>query len=164
MTNARLAATAFLLAAVLFLASTPAWAKPVVVVTLSQGTVVTAADGTTHLAGMDAAGPIGRGVIIRYTITAKDTGTDVARRLELTGHIPLGTAFAPDSIHGPGGRAEFSLDGKVFSAHPMVTVKTATGDVLQPADPALYVMVRWIKDGPLAAATTSSFSYDVLVK
>jgi uncharacterized repeat protein (TIGR01451 family) len=100
--------------------------------------------------------------VIRYTINAKDTGSDAARRLELTGHVPAGTAFVAGSVHGPGGHAEFSLDAKTFSAHPMVAVKNAAGDVvMQPADPAQYVLIRWIKDGPLAAASLAGFAYDV---
>jgi uncharacterized repeat protein (TIGR01451 family) len=163
MTYARAAAAALIAALPLF-AATAAFAKPVVVVTLAQATVVTAADGTSHVAVLDANTAIGSGVAIRYTVSAKDVGTDPARGLVLTGHVPQGTAFTPGSVRGPGGRAEFSLDGKSFSARPMVTVKTPAGDVLQPADPALYVMIRWTKDAPLDAKSIAAFSYDVHVK
>jgi len=165
MSLARVAAAAALTAAFTLFAVTAVYAKPLVVVTLSQATVVTAADGTSHLAVLDGGTPIAKGVVIRYTISAKDTGSDPASRLELTGHVPPGTAFAAGSVRGPGGHAEFSLDAKTFSAHPMVAVKNAAGDVvMQPADPAQYVLIRWIKDGPLAAASTAGFAYDVQVQ
>jgi uncharacterized repeat protein (TIGR01451 family) len=165
MTYARAAATVALIAALPVLAATAALAKPVVVITLAQATVVSAADGTSHLAPLDGSTPIASGVVIRYTISAKDTGTDAARGLELSGHVPSGTTFVVGSIHGPAGHAEFSLDGKSFSAQPMVAVKNPAGDVvMQPADPALYVMIRWTKNGPLVAQTSTAFTYDVKVK
>jgi len=155
----------FALSAILpLLSSTAAFAKPIVVLTLSQATVQTAADGVSHLAALNDTVPVARGVAIRYTISAKDLGSDPARHLALTGHVPAGTAYVQGSVRGPGGHAEFSLDGKSFSAHPMITVKTAAGDVIEPADAALYVMVRWVKDGPLAAKSVTAFSYDVQVQ
>jgi uncharacterized repeat protein (TIGR01451 family) len=161
MTHARAAA---ILTVTLAFTATAAFAKPVVVVTLAQATVVTAADGTQHLAALTDDVPVGRGTAIRYTISAKDTGSEPARQLALTGHVPSGTAYTPSSLRGPGGHAEFSLDGKTFSAHPMVSVKTPAGDVMQPADPASYVVVRWVKDAPLDANAGTSFSYEVRVK
>jgi uncharacterized repeat protein (TIGR01451 family) len=148
-----------------FLYATVAFAKPAVVVTLSQATVITSADGTSHVVGLDANVAVNRGVVIRYTISAKDTGVDPARRLQLTGHVPPGTAFVAGSMRGPGGHTEFSLDGKTFSAHPLVAVRNAAGTVvMQPADPAQYVLIRWIKDGPLAPAAAVAFTYDVQVR
>ena len=158
------AIAAFLIALLSLCSAAAALAKPAVVVTLTQAAVVTAADGSTHLAQLDGSTPVDSGLTIRYTVRAKDNGSDPARRLALAGHIPQGTAFAPGSVSGPGGHAEFSLDGKSFSAHPMVTVKTPGGDVVQPADPAQYVMIRWLKDGPLEAKTSTGFSYEVRVK
>jgi uncharacterized repeat protein (TIGR01451 family) len=163
MTYAR-AAAAILTAVLPALAATAAIAKPVVVVTLAQATVVTAADGAEHVAALTDNVPVTRGTAIRYTVSAKDTGTDPARRLALTGRVPSGTAYTPGSLRGPGGHAEYSLDGKTFSAHPMVAVKTSAGSVLQPADPAQYVVVRWVKDAPLDANTSTGFSYEVRVK
>jgi uncharacterized repeat protein (TIGR01451 family) len=159
---ARAAVAAAIVGAILSVA--PALAQPAVDVTLSQATVVTAADGTSHLVPLDGGVTVARGTLIRYTISAKDNGADPARRLALTGHIPPGTVFAPGSVRGPGGQAEYSLDGKSFSAHPMVAKATPAGEVMVPADPALYVMIRWIKDGPLAAKASIAFSYDVQLK
>lgn len=131
---------------------------------LAQATVVTAADGTTHLAPLEGDTPVARGAVIRYTVTAKDTGTDAARHLALTGRIPSATAFVPGSIHGLGGHADYSLDGKTFAVRPMVATTTPTGTVMVPADPGQYVMVRWTMDGALAPAASASFSYDVRLK
>jgi hypothetical protein len=158
------AATASLIAILTVSAVSAAYAKPVVVVTLSQTTVVTASDGSQHFAALTDGVPVVRGTVIRYTVNAKDTSADPARRLALVGHVPSGTAYAPGSLRGPGGHAEFSLDGTSFSAHPMVAVKTAAGDVMQPADPAQYVMVRWVKDAPLEAKSSTAFFYEVQVK
>jgi len=135
-----------------------------VAVTLAQATVVTAADGTSHVTPLAAGVAVERGGLIRYTITAKNSGTDPARRLVLTGRIPAGTAFVEGSLHGAGGHAEYSLDSSSFSAQPMVTKTTPSGTTTVPADPSDYVMVRWIKDGALAAAAASAFSYDVRLK
>lgn len=163
MTYARAAAALFIAALPLF-AAAAAVAKPVVVVTLAQATVVTAADGTSHLAPLDGSAPVGSGTAIRYTVSAKDTGTDAARGLALSGRIPEGTAFTPGSVRGPGGHAEFSLDGKSFSPRPMVKVQTPAGEIMQAADPGQYVMIRWVKDGLLDAKSSIAFSYDVRVK
>ena len=164
MTYTRAAGVLALIAALPLFATAVAIAKPVVAITLAQATVVTAADGTSHLAALDGSTAIGSGVVIRYTVTAKDAGSDPARKLVLAGHVPSGTALRPGSVRGSGGHAEFSLDGKSFSTRPMVAVKTPAGDVMQPADPALYVMIRWLKDIPLAPQTSTAFSYDVIVK
>jgi uncharacterized repeat protein (TIGR01451 family) len=146
------------------LAATSAFAQPTVAITLSQATVSTAADGTAHVAALETGIALAHGAVIRYTITAKDNGSEAARRLALTGHVPAGTSFSPGSVRGPGGHAEFSLDGKSFAAHPMIAKGTPAGDIMVPAGTDAYVMVRWIKDGPLAAQTSTAFSYDVTLK
>lgn len=163
-TVARAVITAASFALLVFVCATTAWAKPAVVITLAQATVATAADGTSHLVPLDANVAIARGSTIRYTVSAKDVGSDAARGLALCGHIPAGTAFVAGSVRGPGGHAEYSLDGKTFSARPMVAKDTPGGSVLEPADPSRYVMVRWVKDAPLEAAAAVSFSYDVIVQ
>jgi hypothetical protein len=163
MTHAR-TATAALIALLPLLAATAVFAKPVVVVTLSQATVVTSADGTQHLAPLTGSVPVTHGTAILYIVSAKDIGSDSARRLALTGRIPEGTAFTAGSLRGHGGHAEYSLDGKTFAARPMVAVKTSSGDVMEPADPAQYVVVRWIKDSPLEPQSSAAFTYEVQVK
>jgi uncharacterized repeat protein (TIGR01451 family) len=163
MIHARAAAAVFI-ATLPLCAAAAAVAKPVVVVKLVQASVVTAPDGSSHLAPLDGSTPVGSGAAIRYTVSAKDTGTDAARGLALTGRIPEGTAFTPGSVRGPGGHSEFSLDGKSFSTRPMVKVNTPAGEVMQPADPGQYIMIRWVKDGPLDAKSSTAFSYDVRIK
>ena len=156
---------AFALSALLpLLLNTAAFAKPIVVLTLSQASVQTTADGVAHLAALDDSVPVASGVAIRYTISAKDVGTDPARRLALAGRIPAGTTYSIDSIHGSGGHAEFSLDGKTFATHPVVVVRSAGAQTTVAADPAQYVLIRWVKDAPLVAKTSTAFSYDVIVK
>src|SRR5450631_1558183 len=82
------AATASLIAILTVSAVSAAYAKPVVVVTLSQTTVVTAADGSQNFAALTDGVPVVRGTVIRYTVNAKDTSADPARRLALVGHVP----------------------------------------------------------------------------
>jgi uncharacterized repeat protein (TIGR01451 family) len=157
-------ASASSIALAIFLGLSPVGAKPLITVTLSQAMVITGADGGVHLTAPDTSAPVAHGAVIRYTVSAKDVGTDEARRLQLLGHIPAPTAFVPGSVHGPGGHAEFSLDGKTFSAQPMIAKTTPAGSSMVPADPSAYVMVRWTKDAPLEANSSAGFSYDVRVK
>ncbi len=79
----------------------------------------------------------------------------------------------PDGTSFEGGSAttnavlhpQFSIDGgKTWAATPMVSVHTASGDVSKKADPSTYTSVRWIFDKPLAAHTTSTYTYEVRVK
>jgi hypothetical protein len=142
-----------------------AFAKPVVLVALAQASVTTAPDGSVHLAPLEDSVSVAGGTIIRYTVSAKDVGSEPARHLALVGRIPAGTTYSDQSIHGSGGHAEFSLDGKTFAAHPVVVVRSASGaQTTVAADPAQYILIRWVKDTPLLAKASTAFSYDVIVK
>jgi len=164
MFSTRSGATCVLTIIFALLTDSAAFAKPVVLVALAQASVTTAPDGSVHLAPLEDSVSVAGGTIIRYTVSAKDVGSEPARHLALVGRIPAGTTYSDQSIHGSGGHAEFSLDGKTFATHPVVVVRSAGAQTTVAADPAQYVLIRWVKDAPLVAKTSTAFSYDVIVK
>ena len=107
------------------------------------------------------------GETIRYDIVATNSGDDVARHLVPLGKIPAGTAYEPSTATSSAVlHPEFSLDGgKTWATRPIVThVHTASGDVTQPADPALYTTLRWVGAAALAAKSSVTYSYQVRIK
>lgn len=105
------------------------------------------------------------GDLVRYTIAAKNAGSSPAVSLHTVGPVPSRTQYVAGSATRPGGaKLEYSLDGKTFSAKPMVEVNTGHGTVKKPADPAQYVALRWIAAKPLSPKGTILYSYEVRVK
>jgi uncharacterized repeat protein (TIGR01451 family) len=138
-------------------------AKPNVQMHLSGVLVTTSANGHETTTPVEKVAPK-KGEIFRYTIEAKNVGTQPALHVIALDKIPNGTEFVGGSASkAPGVAIEYTLDGKTWSAQPIVSVMTPKGLVRRPADPSAYASVRWIapKVAPKAALT---FTYEVRVK
>jgi uncharacterized repeat protein (TIGR01451 family) len=145
------------------LTAASALAKPNVQLHLSGVLVTHSADGHETTSPIEKVTPK-KGELYRYTVVASNVGTDPALKLVTRENIPNGTAFVAGSASKSAGVAiEYSLDGKMWSAHPLITVATPKGLVRRAADPSAYASIRWIapKVAPKAALT---FTYEVRVK
>jgi len=152
-------------AASLAVTTAAALARPDVVLQLSGAVVAKAANGAIRLTPVDATTKLKTGEVVRYTISAYNKGSDPALHLAPVGKIPDGTAYVSGSATNGTAKLEFSVDGgKTWSAKPMVTVPSATGPKLQPADPSSFTAVRWTTDKPLAPKGSARYSYEVRVK
>jgi uncharacterized repeat protein (TIGR01451 family) len=122
---------------------------------------VTDADGTVKedLKPATTARP---GQIVEYRLVARnETDTTLpAGTVSITGPIPNGTTFVPDSATPTDERisTEVSADGQNFSdaASPLLT----DGEVV---DPASYKAVRWTLLVPLEPGKEETFVYRVTV-
>lgn len=149
---------------VLVLAPAVAVAKPAVSLKLSGALVEKAADGRVMRTPLEKV-KLKPGDDVEYQITAMNGGDGAALHLVPIGEIPAGTRYVDGSAIAAHAHAEFSLDGKTWSAQPTVTVKNAAGvPVVKKADPALYTKVRFVADDPLAAHQSLTCRYDVRVK
>jgi uncharacterized repeat protein (TIGR01451 family) len=138
-------------------------AKPIIQLHLSGVRVTTSADGRETTTPVEKVTPK-KGQIFRYTIEARNVGNQPALNYVALDKIPNGTEFVGGSASkAPGVKIEFTLDGKTWSAQPIVSVMTSKGLVRRPADPSAFASVRWIapKVAPKAALT---FTYEVRVK
>ncbi|MGH8163987.1 MAG: hypothetical protein ACREP1_06605 [Rhodanobacteraceae bacterium] len=151
----------FVIGAIFLCGAAAASARPVVTLHLT-GTLVQQRDGRTTERSVEGL-VLKAGDLVRYTIAATNSGDLAARKLVPVGPIPKATSFVPGSARGDDATPQFTLDGKTWSAKPMLVVKTANGSVRKPADPALYRAVRWIARGTLAPRKREVFSYDVRV-
>ena len=152
-----------LVLAVMSVTAASALAKPNVQLHLSGVLVTHSADGRETTTPIEKVTPK-KGELYRYTVVASNVGTDPALKLVTRENIPNGTSFVAGSATKSAGVAiEYTLDGKMWSAQPLVTVTTPKGLVRRPADPSAYMAVRWIasKVAPKSALT---FTYEVRVK
>lgn len=157
--------SAALVALMLVSTGVGAWANPTVSLVLTGFIIGKDAKGA-ETATPIADTTVTPGKVIRYVITATNKGDQDAQKLVPIGLVPAGTAYEPASATVKDAlRVEYSLDkGKTWSAKPMVTVHTPTGDVVKPADPATYTRVRWIADKPLPPKGIVTYSYEVVVQ
>lgn len=135
-------------------------AAPSVKLALSQALIVQK-DGKTVATAVPEDGAK-YGSTLRYTIVAKNGGDKPALNVLPVGRIPHGVTFIAKSATPAS--AQYTLDGKSWSAKPMVEVKEANGKrVKKPADPSTYVGVRW-KIAKLLPKKTETFTYEVTVR
>ncbi len=159
----QIAVTFALAAVVMFLTPVSAFAKPNVQLRLSGVLVTQSSDGQETTTSLEKVTPK-KGELYRYTVIASNVGTDPAFKVVTKENVPNGTAFVGGSASKSRGVViEYSLDGKTWSAKPMVSVATPKGLVRRPADPSAYASIRWIapKVAPKSALT---FTYEVRVK
>ena len=105
------------------------------------------------------------GDIVRHTIDATNSGNEAALDLTPVEIIHPGEMLVAGSVHGPASHVEYTLDGKSWSAHPMIKARQPDGKVTtKPADPSQYTALRWRMTSPLPAHKAVSFSYEVRVK
>ena len=138
-------------------------APPKVALSLSGAVITMVRDKT--VASPLAGKPVKRGETIRYTILAKNIGSQPALALVPKGKVPTNTEFLRVLNVPKGTRVEYTLDGTAWSPKPMITVMGKDGKPHRAAaPPALFHGVRWIVEGPLPAHQMLSFPYEVRVK
>lgn len=143
--------------------ATAALAKPVVKLQLT-GMLVTVAHGRASLKPI-ARVTLHQGEKVRWVIQATNTGSSAALGLAPVGHVPAHMRYLAASANASQpGTIEYSLDGKNWSARPMIAVHTAHGIVHKPAPPSSYVSIRFLTKKPLAPRATFRYSYEVIVK
>ncbi len=98
-----------------------------------------------------------KGDLVRYTIEATNVGNTPALNVKTVGPVPKATQYVPGSASQMSGVSiEYTVDGKTWSAHPMIESK--------PAAPSQYVAVRWINHHSLASHAMLKLAYEVRVK
>jgi uncharacterized repeat protein (TIGR01451 family) len=106
------------------------------------------------------------GQIVEYRLVARnETDTTLpAGTVSITGPVPPGTTFVPDSATPTDERisTEYSADGQNFadSASPILT---GSGDNRTVVDPKAYKAVRWTLLVPLEPGKEETFVYRVTV-
>ncbi|WP_404786132.1 hypothetical protein [Altericista sp. CCNU0014] len=144
--------------------------KPKVEMKLSVAKKVVAkqADGTSTTSWKELGDkPVVKpGDILRYSVSAQNSGQKAARNLSITQPIPPQATYISGSARNNGAALTFSIDGgKTFSAQPTIAVKLANGtQALRPAPASVYTNVRWSYTEALAPATAFRNSYEVAVK
>jgi uncharacterized repeat protein (TIGR01451 family) len=126
---------------------------------------ITDADGTVKedLKPATTARP---GQVVEYRLVARnETDTTLpAGTVSITGPVPNGTTFVPDSATSTDERisTEYSADGQNFSdaASPILA---GEGDNRAVVDPASYKAVRWTLLVPLEPGKEETFVYRVTV-
>lgn len=157
---------AFALSAAILVMGASAIAKPTVVLKLAGDVVQKNEKGERQLVPLSGI-TLHSGEIVRYDVTARNTGTNPAKNLVPVGTIPIGTVYEAGSASSTNAlRVEFSIDGgKTWSVSPMVKVRNAAGVLVEKkASPARFTAVRWISEKPLDPKSTVTYDYEVRVK
>lgn len=136
-------------------------AKPQVNVVLS-GTV----ERNSEKLSLDKAEAVQPGEVLHWTISSENKGDGEAKEYKVVGKIPAGTEFVADSAKPEGlAKVTYSLDGKNFSAQPMIEEKQADGSVKSvPAPTSLYKQLRFEWENSLNPNEKLNASYEVKVK
>lgn len=103
------------------------------------------------------------GDVVHFTVSATNSGDGPALKFRPQAMIPAHTTYVAGSARGAQGTVEFTLDGKTWSAKPVLQTKTPSGTVTKSADPSLYRAIRWTASRAIAPKKTVLFSYDVRV-
>lgn len=136
-------------------------AKPAVNVVLA-GTV----ERDKAVLSLDKTETVNPGEVLHWTISSENKGDGAAKDYKVVGKIPAGTEFIADSAKPEGlAKVTYSLDGKNFSAQPMIEEKQADGSVKSvPAPTSLYKQVCFEWENSLNPNEKLNASYDVKVK
>lgn len=136
-------------------------AKPQVSIHLSAF-VISQKDGKQTETPL-ANAPVGAGERVKFVLDANNGGTSPALHFTPSDPIPKYMTYVPGSAQSQNSTLEFSLDGKTFSPHPAIKIKTAKGFTMKAADPSMYRAIRWITRVPLPAKHTFTYSYEAQV-
>lgn len=152
------------LSAVCFLACAVtgvAFAKPQVTLHLTAFLLEQAQGRTTQVPL--GTKPLQAGDRVRFVIEARNDGSSPAVKLTPSDAIPEHMTYVPGSARDGKATVEFTLDGKTWSAHPAIAVKTPKGVVKKPADPSQYKAIRWVSRASLAAHRSFTYSFEAQV-
>ncbi|NJM52370.1 MAG: hypothetical protein HC846_02625 [Blastocatellia bacterium] len=136
-------------------------AKPAVNVVLS-GTV----ERNSEKLSLGKAEAVQSGEVLQWTISSENKGDGEAKNYKVVGKIPVGTEFVAESAKAEGAaKVLYSLDGKEFSAQPMIEEKQADGSVKSvPAPTSMYKQLRFEWENSLNPKEKLNAFYEVKVK
>lgn len=102
------------------------------------------------------------GDVLRYRLTFTNSAPRAIRSVALANPVPAGLQFVAGSAKASraDARAEFSVDGRTWSARPMETVTVDGRQVERPVAPERYTAVRWVVDGPVAPAAVVTAEFE----
>ncbi len=100
---------------------------------------------------------------VRFVIEARNSGSSSALHLMPSDPIPAHMTYIVGSARDGQSTVQFSVDGKTWSEHPVLRVKTSKGIVSKPADPSMYRAIRWVTHVPLPANHSFTYSYEAQV-
>lgn len=103
--------------------------------------------------------PLQAGERVRFVLEARNDGSTPALRLTPSDPIPAHMSYVAGTAQDGSATVEFTLDGKTWSARPMVAVKTPKGVVKRAADPSLYKAIRWVTHTALPAHKAFTYSF-----
>jgi uncharacterized repeat protein (TIGR01451 family) len=106
------------------------------------------------------------GEVLRWVISSENKGDGEAQNYKVVGKIPAGTEFVAESAKTEGlAKVTYSLDGKNFSAQPMIEEKQADGSTKMVAAPvSMYQQVRFEWENSLNPKEKLNAFYEVKVK
>ncbi|NNM98597.1 MAG: hypothetical protein HKL91_02215 [Candidatus Eremiobacteraeota bacterium] len=139
-------------------------AKPVLHLELTQALVLHVRGGTAYRpVPATGARP---GEELRFTVKATNVGDSPAIGAEILKQIPAGEVFRAGTVVSPAdATVTYSLNGRSFSARPMLRVRKPDGTVvLRPAPPSSYRALRWQLRKPFAVHATAVFRFNVRIK
>lgn len=140
------------LAALCLLGAVPAWSQVVLSTVAEVEKVVTDEQGRQRIEYHEAAVVV-PGDVVRFTITASNTGSQPATAVVLSNPIPVHMSYLADSAQssalGTGTTLQFSVDdGKAWG--DAAALQVIEDGVRRPATAADYRAVRWQLNFPLA--------------
>ena len=152
----------------LILLNGPARAQPGPQVQVTIADELVLADGQTRAAVRDSTGQLitHPGDIIRYTLSATNTGQDPAYSVELVDPIPAGTEYVLESARGAAMEIACSIDaGSTYHPPPVqYPVRLPDGQVIEQTAPASrYTHVRWTLTGAIQPGESAAASLEVRV-
>jgi len=135
---------------------------------VERAQTATDAQGRPHAAWAAlGANGVHPGDVLRYSVSAENTGAAPVTGLVVTQPVPAGTAYVARSAEGDaaaGAHVSYSLDKHSFSARPLQAVARADGVRKdRPAPPESYAVLRW-RFPALAAKATQAVFYQVRVR
>ena len=105
------------------------------------------------------------GDVLVYTLRYRNVGTGPAVGATLSDPIPDGTVLVPGSVEAAPAHVLYSLDGKTYSARPIVRRTNASGveeEVDAPAELVRHIRVALPDELP--AGSSGSTSFKVIVQ
>lgn len=145
----------------------PAWAKPLMEVSLSASKeVVETVNGARVKKNVPAQASV-PGDVLTFTVSYRNAGNEVAINAVLDNPISAGMSYIDNSANGAGADITFSIDGgKTFKKSSYLTYEVKLSNGLtekQTARPEEYTHIRWtISRVPPGAGGT--LGYKVKVK
>lgn len=106
------------------------------------------------------------GDVIRYTLTAVNSGTQPAYEAEIVDPIPEGTEYFIGSASGDGMTITYSIDdGNFFQPQPITyEFRNPDGTIeKRPAAPDMYTHIKWLVTKPIQPRSSVSATFRVRV-